>query len=117
MTITDEELEIIHRARRMLRFIYLQGHTPTLDALEYDEVIDVMRELDSVAFRLTEKQRPRTRDTAVIDRAAEVLSKAGQTLRPLDVAALAQHAREAEDVCSVCGGRAVDGRCNNGYCG
>lgn len=114
MIITEQEHQTIHKARRMLRFLWLQGFEPRMDALEYDECYEIMKELDALAFRLTETKRPAmvgTRDVALIERVSDMLSPAA-----LRADMERAHSHEDESVCGNCGGRAIDGRCTNRLC-
>lgn len=45
---TAAELATVNRARRMLRYLWQQGFRPKLDALEYDEVYEIMAALDAI---------------------------------------------------------------------
>lgn len=51
--LSDPDKQTIHEARRWLRYLWQQGFSPEVDAIEHDGIFETMRKLDDLYLRAT----------------------------------------------------------------
>ena len=109
---TPQDLETVNQARRWFRRIWQDWYgNHRMDALEHESVFETMQALDELYARQSkEPQLARLPEGWTSSILHESRPPIGQ-LRRFTPAEERAHAREIEDVCSNCGGRAVNGLC------